>query len=108
MILSVGYRVNSKKGIAFRRWANGVLKQYIMEGYAINEKRMFALQKTVNIQTKMLAYSLDLEEKEILKAVNQYTEALLLLDQYDHQSLQKPEGNEPIYRITYEECRRMG
>lgn len=55
-----------------------------MEGYAINEKRMFALQKTVNIQTKMLAYSLDLEEKEILKAVNQYTEALLLLDQYDH------------------------
>ena len=69
MILSVGYRVNSKKGIAFRRWANGVLKQYIMEGYAINEKRMFALQKTVNIQTKMLAYSLDLEEKEILKAV---------------------------------------
>lgn len=78
-----------------------------MEGYAINEKRMFALQKTVNIQTKMLAYSLDLEEKEILKAVNQYTEALLLLDQYDHQSLQKPEGNEPIYRITYEECRRM-
>lgn len=107
MILSVGYRVNSKKGIAFRRWANGVLKQYIMEGYAINEKRMFALQKTVNIQTKMLAYSLDLEEKEILKAVNQYTEALLLLDQYDHQSLQKPEGNEPIYRITYEECRRM-
>ena len=48
-----------------------------------------------------------MEEKEILKAVNQYTEALLLLDQYDHQSLQKPEGNEPIYRITYEECRRM-
>lgn len=62
MILSVGYRVNSKRGIAFRRWANDVLKQYIMEGYAINEKRMFALQKTVNIQTKMLAYSLDLEE----------------------------------------------
>ena len=68
MILSVGYRVNSKKGIAFRRWANGVLKQYIMEGYAINEKRMFALQKTVNIQTKMLAYSLDLEEKEKSRA----------------------------------------
>ena len=67
MILSVGYRVNSKKGIAFRRWANGVLKQYIMEGYAINEKRMFALQKTVNIQTKMLAYSLDLEEKRNIK-----------------------------------------
>ena len=52
MILSVGYRVNSKKGIAFRRWANGVLKQYIMEGYAINEKRMFALQKRLIFRQK--------------------------------------------------------
>ena len=66
MIMLVGYRVNSKKSIVFRRWANGVLKKYIIEGYAINEKRMLALQKTVNIQTKMLAYSLDLEEKEIM------------------------------------------
>ena len=51
MILSVGYRVNSKRGIVFRRWANAVLKQYIIDGYAINEKRLNALEKTVNIQT---------------------------------------------------------
>ena len=60
MILSVGYRVNSKKGIAFRRWANRVLKQYIIDGYAVNEKRMQALQKSIHIQTKMLARSLNL------------------------------------------------
>ena len=107
MILSVGYRVNSKRGIAFRRWANGVLKQYVIKGYAINEKRLQALEKTVEIQTKMLADALDVEESDILLAVNQYTDALLLLDQYDHQVVPKPEGNNPIYRITYEECCKM-
>jgi len=107
MILSVGYRVNSKRGIAFRRWANSVLKQYVIEGYAINEKRLQALEKTVEIQTKMLADALDVEEADILKAVNQYTEALTLLDQYDHQVVPRPEGNAPVYRITYEECKSM-
>ena len=107
MILSVGYRVNSKRGIAFRRWANYVLKQYVIQGYAINEKRLQALERTVDIQTKMLACTLDVEESDVLKAVSSYTEALMLLDKYDHQSLEKPEGNKPIYTITYEECRNM-
>ena len=62
MILSVGYRVNSKRGIAFRKWANNVLKQYIMKGYAINERRLQALEKTVDIQSRMLADALDIEE----------------------------------------------
>ncbi len=107
MILSVGYRVNSKRGIAFRKWANNILKQYIMKGYAINEKRLQALEKTVDIQTRMLADALDIEENDVLRAVNEYTDALLLLDQYDHQELCKPAGNKPIYRITYEECVQM-
>ena len=107
MILSVGYRVNSKRGIAFRRWANNVLKQYIIQGYAINEKRLAALQKTIDIQTRMLACTLNVEEADILRAVNLYTDALVLLDQYDHQTLEKPKGNLPIYRITYEDCRHM-
>ena len=107
VIISVGYRVKSKRGTEFRQWANKVLKQYIIDGYAINEKRLQALEKTVEIQTKMLADALDVEEADILKAVNQYTEALTLLDQYDHQVVPRPEGNEPIYRITYEECCRM-
>ena len=107
MILSVGYRVNSKRGIAFRRWANNVLKQYIIQGYAINKKRLAALQKTIDIQTRMLACTLNVEEADILRAVNLYTDALVLLDQYDHQTLEKPKGNQPIYRITYEDCRHM-
>ena len=107
MIISVGYRVKSNRGVEFRKWANKILKQYIIQGYAINEKRLEALQRTVSIQTKMLASTLEVEEIDVLKAVNLYTEALMLLDQYDHQSLNKPEGSKPIYRITYEECRRM-
>ena len=107
MILSVGYRVNSKRGIAFRKWANNVLKQYIIQGYAINEKRLRVLEKTVDIQTRMLAGALDINETDVLKAVNEYTEALLLLDQYDHQALSKPDGNKPVYRITYEDCVHM-
>lgn len=107
MIISVGYRVKSNRGVEFRKWANKVLKQYIIQGYAINEKRLEALQRTVSIQNKMLASSLDVEETDVLKAVSLYTDALMLLDQYDHQSLNKPEGNKSIYRITYEECCRM-
>lgn len=107
MILSVGYRVNSKRGIAFRKWANSVLKSYMLKGYAANEKRLAALQKTVDLQTKMLATSLEIDEKEVLQAVKQYSQALMLLDSYDHQTLNKPAGTDPIYRITYAECRAM-
>ena len=107
MILSVGYRVNSKRGIAFRRWANSVLNQYIIQGYAVNEKRLAALQRTVDIQTRMIADALDIEEADVLKAVNMYTDALTLLDQYDHQTVTKPRGTMPIYQITYDDCRKM-
>ena len=106
-IISVGYRVKSRRGVEFRRWANDILKQYILNGCAINEKRLIALEKTVDIQTKMLACTLEVEEEDILKAVSLYTEALTMLDQYDHQTLSKPTGSTPIYRITYEECVQM-
>ena len=107
VIISVGYRVKSQRGTEFRQWANKVLKQYILKGYAINEKRLAALNKTVEIQSKIIANTLELEEAEVLRAVNLYTDALVLLDQYDHQSLKKPNGNKPVYRITYEDCRNM-
>ena len=107
VIISVGYRVKSHRGVEFRQWANGVLKRYIIQGYAINEKRMKALEKTVDIQTKMLASVLDVEMRDVLRAVNLYTDALTLLDRYDHQSLEKPNGHRPVYRITYEDCCRM-
>lgn len=107
MIISVGYRVKSQRGIEFRRWANKILKEYIIQGYAINDKRLRALQKTVEIQTKMLANTMEVDQDEVLKAVNLYTQALQLLDQYDHQTLKKPEGNQPTYRLTYDDCRKM-
>ena len=107
VIISVGYRVKSRRGIEFRRWANKVLKDYIIKGYAINDKRLEALQKTVEIQAKMLATAIEGDSDEVLRAVNLYTQALTLLDKYDHQSLEKPEGNQPIYRITYADCRAM-
>ena len=95
MILSVGYRVNSKRGIAFRKWANNVLKQFILQGYAINEKRLQALKKTVDIQSRMLADALDIEEKDVAQSCAYvYTDALILLDQYDHHTSSKPEGSE--------------
>ncbi len=107
VIISVGYRVKSQRGIEFRRWANKVLKDYIIKGYAINDKRLEALQKTVKIQAKMLATAIEGDSDEVLKAVKLYTKALTLLDKYDHQSLEKPEGNQPIYRISYTDCRAM-
>lgn len=107
VIISVGYRVKSKRGVEFRKWANSILKKYIIDGYAINEKRLQALEKTVDIQTRMIADALDIEEADVLRAVNEYTEALLLLDKYDHQALEKPDGAVPVYRITYEDCKEM-
>lgn len=107
MIISVGYRVKSRRGIEFRRWANRVLKDYIIQGYAINDKRLEALEQTVEIQSRMLSSVLELDGNDVLLAVNQYTKVLSLLDQYDHLSIHKPEGNKPVYRITYEECRKM-
>ena len=70
-------------------------------------QRLQALKKTVDIQSRMLADALDIEEKDVLRAVNEYTDALILLDQYDHQTLSKLEGSTPVYRITYEECVQM-
>ncbi len=107
VIISVGYRVKSKRGIEFRRWANRVLKDYIIKGYAVNDKRLEALQKTVEIQSRMLSSILEIDGEDVLMAVNQYTKALTLLDQYDHQSLEKPDGESPVYRVTYADCRKM-
>ena len=107
MIISVGYRVNSKKGIAFRKWANKILKDYMLKGYAINEKKLEALNKTVEIQSRMISSLTETPENEVYEVVKRYTDALTLLDEYDHQCLNRPEGSETIYRLSYEECRKL-
>ena len=64
MIISVGYQVKSQNGVIFRKWATSILKDYMMKGYAINKKRLEILNKTIAIQSKMLASAFDIEEKE--------------------------------------------
>ena len=107
VILAVGYRVKSKRGIAFRRWANKVLKDYLVKGYAVNEKRLENLNKTIDIQNRMLAYSLNIDKEELAKVINEYTRALDLLDGYDHQTLAKPKGEKSAYVMSYQEAREI-
>ena len=107
VIISVGYRVKSQRGVLFRRWANKILKSYLLKGYAINQKRLEALNKTIDIQTRMLSYALDIDKEELFKVIDGYTKALDLLDDYDHQTLSKPKGTISDYVLTYEEAREI-
>lgn len=104
VIISVGYRVKSKRAIEFRKWANGVLKEYILRGYAVNEQRMKQLGEVIQIMKR--AENM-LEARQILDVVESYSVALDLLDDYDHQCIAKPKGSEAIYVLTYEECREL-
>ena len=107
MIISVGYRVKSRRGIIFRRWANKILKDYLVKGYAVNQKHLESLGKTIDIQNRMLAYSLNIDKEELAKVINEYTRALDLLDSYDHQTLAKPKGAKSDYVMTYAETREI-
>ena len=107
VVISIGYRVKSHRGVAFRKWALMVLKNYLVKGYAVNQKRLEALNKTVEIQNKMLAHSLEIDEKELSNVINEYTKALDLLDNYDHQTLAKPKGNNGDYVLTYKEAKKI-
>lgn len=107
VIISVGYRVKSQRGIIFRQWANKVLKQYLVHGYAVNEKRLKALNKTVQIQSEIIAGIAGIEADEVLRVVNEYSKALELLDKYDHQCITAPEGNKCIYWLKYDECMQL-
>lgn len=104
MIISVGYRVKSNRGIAFRRWANHVLKEYIIRGYAINQNRMNQLDQIVKLMKRTKD---NLDSEQVLSVIERYNEALNLLDDYDHESISRPEGTQPTYKLTYEECRNI-
>lgn len=107
MIISVGYRVNSKRGIIFRKWANKVLKDYLLKGYVVNQKRLEYLEKTIKLID--IAGRIDTELKgteaqEIIKVINNYSNALNLLDDYDHKRITKPNGTKNNKQVTYEDC----
>ena len=107
VIISVGYRVKSKNGVIFRQWANKILKDYMIKGYAINQKRLEYLEKTV----KLIDIANRIDERlqgddarEILKVIGGYSKALDLLDDYDHRTLKKIKGNTDERMIKYEDC----
>lgn len=108
IIISVGYRVKSQNGIAFRRWANKILKDYMLKGYAVNERRLECLEKSIkllDIANRGTERITSLEEaKDIIKIINNYTKALNLLDDYDHRTLKKLKGNKVNQKISYQEC----
>lgn len=107
MIISVGYRVNSKQGIIFRKWATGVLKEYLINGYAVNKKRLEYLEKTVKLIDIANRIDTELkgsESREIIKVISEYSNALNLLDDYDYKRIKKVKGNFDNKIITYEEC----
>ena len=107
VIISEGYRVKSPNGIIFRKWATSILKDYMIKGYSINKKRLDALNKTIEIQSRMLASTLEIDAKEVLSVIETYSNALSLLDDYDHGTISKPKGKNSIYELTYKECRDL-
>ena len=104
VIISVGYRVKSKRGVEFRKWANSVLKKYILQGYAVNNNRISQLGEVIQIMKRTESA---LDSKQVLTVIEKYSEALELLDSYDHQNMERPRGNAASYELTYEECREV-
>ena len=104
MIISVGYRVKSTRGVQFRRWATNVLRQYLMQGYVCQQKRLKDLSTTISVMKRV---EKKFDSAQILEVVQQYTRSLDLLDDYDHQRLKKPQGDTHAYVLTYEECRKL-
>ena len=107
VIISVGYRVKSNNGVAFRKWANKVIKDYLIKGYAVNNKRLEYLEKTVKLIDIAGRINNELngaEAQEIIKVINDYSNALNLLDDYDHKRIIKPNGTINNNKITYEDC----
>lgn len=110
MIISVGYRVNSKQGIIFRKWATKVLKDYMIKGYAVNQKRLEYLEKTIRLIDIANRIDDELENdqaREILRVIGDYSKALNLLDDYDHRTLKNIRGTKDQRKITYEDCMKL-
>jgi len=107
MIISVGYRVKSKNGIVFRKWANKIIKDYLIKGYAANNMRLEYLEKTIKLLDIAGRIDGELsanEAQSIIKVINKYSNALNLLDKYDYKKVSKPKGTKNNKKITYEEC----
>ena len=107
VIISIGYRVKSENGVIFRKWANKILKDYMLKGYAVNQKRLEYLEKTIkliDIANRIDERLENNDAKEILKVIGEYSKALDLLDDYDHRTLKKIKGKTDERKIEYSKC----
>ncbi|HOZ53826.1 MAG TPA: RhuM family protein [Bacilli bacterium] len=110
VIISVGYRVKSKRGTQFRKWANKVLKDYLLKGYVVNQKRLEYLEKAVKIIDIANRITSDIKNddaKEILNVISKYTKSLEMLDNYDHKKIVKPKGSKNKIKIKYDDCIKL-
>lgn len=104
VIISVGYRVKSQRGVEFRRWATGVLRQFILKGHVENERRLRQLGSIVNIIERIPD---DIGSRELLDIVESYTDVFTLLDAYDRESITRPEGTKSTFALDYDECMEL-
>ena len=104
VIISVGYRVKSQRGVEFRRWATNVLHRYIIQGHVENERRLEQLGTVAQIIERLPE---DLGSREILDIVESYLDVFKLLDEYDRESIDRPKGQTGIYALEYELCMRL-
>ena len=113
VILAVGYRTNSSRAIHFRQWATKILKEYLLKGYAVNQKRLLEvkgkfnqLQETIDfLRKKSKARLLKGQEKEILNLLSDYSKTLTLLEKYDKDNLKKTRGEKSRFKLEYNDCR---
>lgn len=101
VIISVGYRVKSQRGVEFRRWATDVLRRYLLRGHVESERRLRQLGVVTRVIERIPE---DVGAREILDIVESYTEAFGLLDRYDRASVERPGGTREVFRLDYEEC----
>ena len=112
MIISVGYRVNSARATQFRIWATTVLKKYLLQGYAVNEKRLIEAKEKFNelqtaisfLQEKSQKELLSVQAGEILNLLSSYAKTLTILEQYDKGQLKETKGGKTKFILTYEQC----
>ncbi|MCK6463046.1 MAG: virulence protein RhuM/Fic/DOC family protein [Candidatus Pacebacteria bacterium] len=115
VILAVGYRTNSARAIHFRKWATNVLKQYLVKGYAVNEKRLLEAQEKFQelqtaisfLQEKSKKEMLSGQEGEILNLLSNYAKTLTILEQYDKGELKELKGGRTKFILTYEHCLKI-
>ena len=108
MIIAIGYRVNSKLATNFRKWATTILKKYLIDGYAVNEKKLSQTKELLNNLKATIEFlsSKEIEqEKEILHLLKTYTKTFSLLESYDKSSIEDFEGRETSYKLTYDEAK---